>query len=752
MTAADSMTGPGVPPRSGSRARQWLLELSIGVVALATGGATYLVLSGAGPLAPSERTVAILLIVNLALALALISAIVWRLYSLSRARGEGTAGAQLHVRLVVVFAAIAIVPTVAVAVFASVMLNLGVDAWFSQRVKTAIEKSSDVAQAYLAEHRQTIRSDVQSLAAEANEMVRRTSDPAEFRDFLWRAMTARKLSTAVIFDGSGQYITGASSTVIQPETPPLSAFKQASAGGVVIISDGYEDRVQALVKLDAFIDQYLLAVRYVDAEVLKNQKEAVDAAEEYAALESNRTNVQLTFAAAYSVIGLLMVLIAVSLGMNAANRIVTPISRLIGASERVSAGDLTARVETQGVDGELAALGGAFNRMTAELQSQQDELVETNRVAESRRLFTEAVLSGVSAGVLGIDPTGRIDVANPSAAAFLGCSPAELSGRSIDEVVPELAGLLAEARTNEDGWAGGQVDLIRDARTRNLSFRITSDRSGGRAGFVITFDDMTNLVAAQRSSAWGDVARRIAHEIKNPLTPIQLSAERIRRKYGREIVTDPEIFEQCTQTIIRQVGDIGRMVDEFSSFARMPQPTMRDEDIVELVRQAAFLQGVGNPSIAYRVDAPDGILTLLCDGRLVAQALTNILKNAAESVSAKFELDDSIETQAPRQAGAEITIEVRSTSDRVLVVVADNGIGLPKQDRDRLTEPYVTTRGKGTGLGLAIVKKIMEDHGGTIALNDGVGGIGAEVRLEFPIAHSPLANEDAGHEQRRQLA
>jgi two-component system nitrogen regulation sensor histidine kinase NtrY len=748
--AADILQEP--PART--RARRWILELSIGVVALLTALATYLVLSGAAPIAPSPRAVALLLFANVSLAAVLVGAIVWRLYNLSKTRGSGVAGAQLHVRMVMVFAGISIVPTVMVALFSAVMLNLGIDSWFSERVKTAIDNAASLAQAYVTEQKASIQQDVLALARDIDSQFLVMSDSAKFRNYLDVQMRARKLSVVAIYDRSGNQIDGVRNTyLVELGSPPSEAdFQQAAAGIVVIPSSGGEDRVQAFVRLRGYYeDRFLLAIRYVDSTVLQNQKQTIEAAQEYERLESNRTSVQLAFAAVYSVIGLLMLLASVSLGLSAANRIVTPIGRLIGASERVSAGDLSARVATQDVDGELATLSNAFNRMTSELQSQQEELVETNRIAEDRRLFAEAVLSGVSAGVVGLDAWGRIDAANPSAEAFLGLPSGGLQGQSMDEIAPELAGLLAEARASADGRASGQMDLVRGGRTRNLSVRVTSERTDGRrTGFVITFDDMTDLVAAERSAAWGDIARRIAHEIKNPLTPIQLSAERLRRKYSREIVSDPEVFEQCTQTIIRQVGDIGRMVDEFSSFARMPTPTMRMEDAGELVRQAVFLQSVGNPAIAYRVEAPDGAVPLVCDGRLVAQALTNVLKNAAEAVGTKFGIDD--EPGATPPSGGEIVLRLALDATTATVVVTDNGIGLPNRDRDRLTEPYVTTRGKGTGLGLAIVKKIMEDHAGSLVLTDAGEAGGAQVTLIFPLTNAMTAREDGSNEQNSKLA
>jgi two-component system nitrogen regulation sensor histidine kinase NtrY len=390
-------------------------------------------------------------------------------------------------------------------------------------------------------------------------------------------------------------------------------------------------------------------------------------------------------------------------------------------------------------DDELASLGRAFNRMTAQLQSQRNELVDSHRQAEQRTRFTEAVLSGVSAGVVGLDGQGRADVVNRSALTLLSASREQIVGKDLATAVPELAGLLTDAISGSEGRVQSQIDIARGGKTISLIVTVTRERaSEDDRGFVVSFDDITDLIMAQRTSAWADVARRIAHEIKNPLTPIQLSAERLRRKYKKEITTDPEVFEQCTQTIIRQVGDIGRMVDEFSSFARMPQPVMRDEDIGDLIRHAVFLQRVALPQITFALLTPDEAINVECDGRLVSQALTNVLKNAGEAVRAKFGKEG--DEEHPLAEGGRIEIRLVQDSARVGIEVIDNGIGLPKEDRNRLTEPYVTKRVKGTGLGLAIVKKIMEDHKGALALEDApktdeTGATresGALVRLTFP--------------------
>jgi two-component system nitrogen regulation sensor histidine kinase NtrY len=478
-------------------------------------------------------------------------------------------------------------------------------------------------------------------------------------------------------------------------------------------------------------------VRVVDPKVFAYYRRTREAVGEYNRLDQNRAQVSLVFAALYAVVSLVILLAAIWSGLWAANRLVRPISSLIDAAGRVSEGDLDAQVHVVRDDDELASLGLAFNRMTEQLSAQRSDLMAAGRLNETRRRFMETVLSGVSAGVIGIDGEGRITIVNRAAARLLNAEPEDLEANHYSQAVPELAPLILRAMSEPVGRSGGEVTLKRAGGTRALSVQVTSERDS-TDGFVVTFDDITDLVSAQRTAAWADVARRIAHEIKNPLTPIQLSAERLKRKYSAEISTDPEVFQQCTDTIVRQVGDIGRMVDEFSSFARMPTPVMRRENAQELLQQAVFLQRVANPAITYTTDAPKSPVWFEGDGRLIAQALTNVLKNAGEGIAARIAKGDD-------EPGA-INIAIKPNGANFAYHITDNGIGLPPEHRHRLTEPYVTTRAKGTGLGLAIVRKIMEDHGGDIALADVENGpeqgAGAEVTLTFPFSQKNLKGTD----------
>jgi two-component system nitrogen regulation sensor histidine kinase NtrY len=455
---------------------------------------------------------------------------------------------------------------------------------------------------------------------------------------------------------------------------------------------------------------------------------------QYAELEARRLGIQIAFALMYTVIALIVLLSAVWIGLNFANYLVAPIRRLIGAAQVVSTGNLYVQVPIRRSEGDLAQLGETFNKMTQELRTQRDDIVRARDLIDSRRRFTEAVLSGASAGVIGVDADSNITILNRSAERLIGHAEAGALHRPLQQMVPELVDLVTAARTGMQRLVQGQIAINRNGRERTVSVRVTSEQSGDpNEGYVITLDDITDLVTAQRTSAWADVARRIAHEIKNPLTPIQLSAERLRRKYSSLIKDDGGIFQQCTDTIVRQVDDIKRMVDEFSQFARMPKPVMGTENVADMVRQAVFLQRVGNADIDIEVHIPEEPLSARFDRRLISQALTNIIKNATEAIAAV--------PQADLGRGHILVSAVREGAD-IVIDVLDNGIGLPKENRSRLLEPYVTTREKGTGLGLAIVGRILEEHGGKIELGDAAdlvaGQRGAWMRLRFAAEAVPL--------------
>ena len=720
------------------------LALAVALLAMASGAVTYTLLSGLTPYTLGATGLALLGLTNLALGLLLALLIAWRLGRLWSGRKSGRAGAKLHMRLVVWFSAIAVVPAILVAVFATVTLNLGLNEMFSDQVKSALDNAVNVARVYVDEHASTIESDVREIASglqndpglfDANHHV----NDKQFFIKLAELVKSRGVQAAYILDGEGHVLGRSKQQFVQdPRLPSPSDFAQARKN-ILIDTPKNSTVVTALVQLQSLNDAYLEVVRVVDPQVFGYYLRTRAAVSDYKNLNDNRVAVQQVFATLYILVSLVVLAAAMWAGLWAANRLVRPVSILIDAADRVSRGDLSAQVPVDRADDEIGNLGRAFNRMTGQLSAQRSDLVNANRQIDERRRFTETVLSGVSAGVIGVDHDGQITIVNRAAERLLNGTEDEISGRHYSETVPELAGLIRRAMSEPLGHAGGEVTIKRAGRPRSLSVQVTGEQ--GAAGYVVTFDDITDLVSAQRTAAWADVARRIAHEIKNPLTPIQLSAERLKRKYMDEVTSDPDIFRQCIDTIVRQVGDIGRMVDEFSSFARMPAPVMRRENAAELLQQAVFLQRVAHPEINFSTNAPKEAVHFEGDGRLIAQALTNVLKNAGEGIAARHAKGD--------EAPGRIDVALEPNGSTFAFRVTDNGVGLPPEHRHRLTEPYVTTRAKGTGLGLAIVRKIMEDHGGEISLGDAAGGEGAEVVLTLPFTQKKLNQKGTEDEQKR---
>jgi two-component system nitrogen regulation sensor histidine kinase NtrY len=742
MTKASNETGPSAHPDSAgplpgtARGRSRLpftLGLIIVVLSLCSGLATYLILTGLTPIVPTHRVVVGVLLINALLVLAMIVIIAWQVTGLWLARQRQVAGAQLHVRIVSLFSVIAVIPAIVLAVFASISLNRGLDHWFSVRTKSIIQNSIDVATAYLQEHGQVIRADTVAMARDIDEAVELVkSQPQGFGNFLTAQASMRGLPMAYLIDGQGKILATAASMAEFPyKAPPKEAMELAKKGQVIVIAPGQTSLVGAIKSLQNFDDTYLYVIRPVNARVLQQLRATRANVAEYQLLEQRRAGVQVAFGLMYVAIALTLLLSAIWIGMWFANRLVAPIRQLMGAAQEISGGNLAVKVNVDPADGDLAVLGSTFNTMTSELRSQRDELVGANTKLDERRRFMEAVLSGVTAGVVGVDADGTVRLVNRSAETLLELKEADLLGHPLAKTVPEFGAVLKRAQKQGRRLVTDQITLRRHGVERNFAVRVTSEGASQEGqGFVVTFDDMTELVSAQRSTAWADVARRIAHEIKNPLTPIQLSAERIRRKYGDSITKDREVFDQCTDTIIRQVSDIGRMVDEFSAFARMPKPVMENHDVREIVREAVFLFQVSRPEIAFELDLPERPVVALSDRRLLTQAVTNLVKNASEAI------DSAAETDPARAGTGRIVAKVRKKGDRVQITVIDNGCGLPKEDRHRLVEPYMTTRAKGTGLGLAIVQRITEQHGGTLTLADAPkrnGKIeGASVRIDFP--------------------
>jgi two-component system, NtrC family, nitrogen regulation sensor histidine kinase NtrY len=714
-------------------------------MALLSALATFLVLTGLTPIQPVHEVVVTVLFINVMTMLLLVGIIGWEVSRIIAARRKRLAGARLHVRIVALFSIIASLPAILVAVIASITLDIGLDRWFSTRTRAVIENSLNVAEAYVREHAALIRGDVVAMAfdvARAKPLF--DQDRPRFNQFMTAQTSLRGLQNALLLDKDAHVIERVDIKVAPDfSLPPATALSDVTTAEPRIALLPEVDSVVAVIRLSGFENTFLYVARPLVPKVLDQLKQTQASVAEYSSLEARRAGVQIAFGLMYTAIALIVLLSAVWIGLNFANRLVSPIRRLIGAANLVSRGNLNVQVPVQRSEGDLAHLGQTFNNMTQELRTQRDDIMRARDVIDTRRQFMEAVLAAASAGVIGIDSNERVTILNRSAEKVIGHTEAEVLGKPLTEVLPELEAIIKTAREAGSRLVQSQITINREGRERNLSVRITSDQAGrAEHGYVITLDDITELVTAQRSTAWADIARRIAHEIKNPLTPIQLSAERLKRKYGKTITEDRAVFEQCTDTIVRQVDDIKRMVDEFSRFARMPKPTIAAEDVADTVRQVVFLMQVSQPDIEFVTEVSEEPMTARFDRRLISQGLTNIVKNATEAIAAV----------PPAELGkGKITVSAKREGEDIVIDVIDNGIGLPKENRNRLLEPYVTTREKGTGLGLAIVERILEEHGGRLELNDSPavahGGRGAWMRLRFA-AEPPVPASASGAPER----
>lgn len=733
-------------PRLSLRVRRRVnTALAAGLIfsAVACGIATYLALTAAPPFGKDPKTILLLLNIDLVILLVLVTMIGWRMVSLWSGRRKGQAGAKLQVRLVFIFAFLAATPAIIMTVFSATFFHYGLQTWFSEKVRNAIHQSQGFAEAYMIEHQQVIKAD---LLAMANDLDRSSDslahDPAELAKFMQTQSLLRNFSEVIIFDGSGRPIQSAGlSFAMAFENMPQYAIAQAVQGDVVMLTTAGDEKIRALVKLNNYPNAYLFAGRMVDPMVRSRLDATVKAVQEYEQLEVQRADLQVKMVLIFVVVALLLMLTAIWFGLMLARQLASPISGLITAADRVRAGDLTARVTMDDTIDEFEVLGRAFNRMTIQIGDQREELITANRQLDQRRRFTETVLAGVSSGVIGLDRESVITLANTSAASLLQTDATALIGQKLVDIIPDIQPMLDQSQAKPGKMAQGEIPFQpKDGSPRRtFLIRIALELIGDQdMGAVLTFDDITELQSAQRKAAWADVARRIAHEIKNPLTPIQLSAERLKRKYLKQITEDPDTFEQCTDTIIHHVGDIGRMVNEFSSFARMPEAIMDRENLCTIIRDMQVFQQQAHPEMditlngLIRNNLP---LYAHVDAQQVRQALTNVLQNAI----------DAIEGAGTKNGKIQVSTIIDPAGKNIAIVVNDNGPGLPKDvDPARLTEPYVTHREKGTGLGLAIVKKIMDDHKGKIILGapdwvkeskNWIEYGGATTVLVFPLDH-----------------
>lgn len=699
--------------------------------------ATFLIL---GPLdqGASALSLRLILLTDLVYVLAVAALVMQRVAQMIAARRAQSAGSRLHLRLTGVFALVALAPTILVAVFASLTVNVGLEGWFSDRVSSVLGASLAAAEAYEEEHRSGLENDAESLADYLNAARQATffvSD-GELRQLLTQgqALVQRGLREAYVIDGAGEIkARGERSYLFDFEEPDPSLLDQARSGETVIIQDWDLNEFRAIVSLTDYVDRFLYVSRDVDGKILSLLDDTKETVNLYRQLEEERGRIVFEFGLLYLGFAVMLILAAIWLGLWFAERLSKPVGRLAGAAQRVGAGDLEVYIPEEQGDDEIAMLGRIFNQMTHQLKGQRDTLLQNNAQIERRRRLFDSVLGSVTAGVMGLDPDGNLAFVNRSAERLLGLAPQAHEG-SLAHIVPEFDPLFQRLRRNQTEAGQEEIKMMRGGLMENLLVRMSTRRSedGNLEGYVIAFDDVTDLVSAQRMAAWGDVARRIAHEIKNPLTPIQLSAERLKRKYAPLVGDDAGKLIELTDVIIRQTGDLRRIVDEFSKFARMPEPERRVHDLTKLVRDAVVLQEEATAGVTVSSDLPDDAVMADIDQTMISQALTNLIKNAGEAVESHIE--KSGDSGYPGQV--QVAMHPRATD--VLITVSDNGIGLPA-DRARLFEPYVTTREKGTGLGLSIVKKIIEEHGGTLVLTDAdpfenAARFGARAEIRLPLA------------------
>ena len=703
---------------------------------------TLFVLLGLTPIAPTSPVVITSVVVNSFFVLGLMALIGREVSRLLKARKRGRAAARLHIRIVVLFSIVAITPAILVALFASITLNAGLDRWFALRTQSIVSSSRNIGQAYMMENASYLQGQTVSMA---NDLERNRQlfnlDRTGFAELMTRQARGRGLLGAFLVQADGTVITQAD---IKTEKPlpaiPQDALNKASAGQPTLIPPGVTNLVGAIIRLESIDGAFLYTVRAVDPKVMTAMRMMEENATEYKSMEAGRFSLQIAFAILYVGFALIVLLAAIWTAIAVADRIVRPIRLLITAADSVASGNMDIVVPVHAVDGDVANLSRTFNKMISEIRTQRDEILEAKDEVDDRRRFIEAVLSGVTAAVIGVEHDRRVTIVNSSAETLMALDAGDMLGKQLSEIAPEVDQVLTEAASRYRGDFRKQIALVRAGTVRTLSVQVTREEVRDMSeSYVITLDDITDLVIAQRSTAWGDVARRIAHEIKNPLTPIQLSAERIQRRYGKQINQDDRgVFDQCTETIIRQVGDIGRMVDEFSSFARMPKPTKEPSDLRKILHDAVFLREMGNSHVEFLQEFGDAPLEGQFDSRMLGQAFGNLIKNAVEAI-------EGVPAGEREERKVLVRASLDQPRDRFTVDIIDNGRGLPVENRHSILEPYMTMREKGTGLGLAIVKKIIEEHGGQLELHDAPAdfdqGRGAMIRVHLPrLEQTPAAS------------
>ncbi|MEI8320519.1 MAG: PAS domain-containing sensor histidine kinase [Alphaproteobacteria bacterium] len=699
------------------------------VFALALTVITLSILSGFSVFSTNPKLVLYLLVTDVVVFLVLGILIARKLVELWIERKKGLAGSKIHVRLSLIFGGLAIAPAITMTLLSVLFFHFGVQDWFSDRVKSALGESVLVAESYLEEHKRTVSKDASLMAYDLDKQFGHLRTRQEVDNYLTIMSSLRSLSEAIVFDAN-QNLLGRSNLTfaLQFEPIPLKSIEDAKNGKVSLLSSSHKDRMRALVSLPSNPNIYLFVGRSVDPTVLKHLQKAQTIFDEYGILEGKRLGFEIVVIGLFFVIALLLLLVSIWIGLVMARKLVQPIKELIEASEQIRSGNLNINLPERDQKDELHILSRSFNRMASRLKTQQTELLEANKVLDERRRFIESTLSGVSSGVIGLDLAEKIVYPNQMASKLIGLNLQHYKGVKIGQLIPEMKPILKKASKSQLAITEGHMQINLKGNLRVFTVHIVPEKTDTEVrGYVLTLDDITNLIAAQKQAAWSDVAQRVAHEIKNPLTPIHLSAERLKRKYFKEIKTDPDSFLECVDIITRQVNFIGHLVSEFSAFARMPSPILSRNNLNHICEQSVSLQKNAHSLINFTIDLPKEPVYMQCDEEQISQALSNLLKNSSEAIS---------ENEHPK-ANPQINLSIETTENSIEIFIKDNGPGFPLDQKDKLLDPYTTTRSKGTGLGLAIVQKIIEDHKGQIYLLNQTKSSGAIVRLVFPKSNKP---------------
>ena len=701
----------------------WFLILS----SIICGIATYVAMAPSGD--SNRYLVLVLLNIDLVLLVTLTIIVTRNLVKLWSRKKSGQLGSQLHTRIVVIFSFLAAIPAVIVAIFGAIFFTVGIENWFSSRVESALNKSESVASAYLIQGQNQIGLEANDVANIINTSVFNYNDIFALEKLVNRIAFERKLTEVIVYNNKGEILAKNELSFLFESPARDKMFKLSSEKKELIInfSDSAEEKtISAMIPIDILASNLLYISKFKDIGVLSDINDVKRAVYEYRSVENKREGLHITFTMIFLVVALLLMLVAVFIGLNFANGIVTPITNLANAAERVSDGDLDVRVPNLNKKDEISDLSDIFNKMTEQLGNQREALLNANTQLESRRIFTETVLSGVTAGVIGIDKNEKIFIPNKSAIELLNLNIDNVVGMSFIDAIPEMSELFKKAKQNSDTITKDDIVISRNNKKITLMTQVSVEKNKNKIfGYVVTFDDMTELLQAQRIAAWSDVARRIAHEIKNPLTPIQLAADRLKKKYSKHINYEPNIFFSCINTIIRQVDDMRNMVNEFSSFARMPSPVLKRTNLNELVTGLGSLSIVSRDDIKVSINVPQKSLYAQVDSNQIRQALLNLISNSINSI------DEKSENKSYSNKEKKLIINLSKKKNAYHISVSDNGEGLPNKSVENLTEPYVTNRKDGTGLGLAIVKKIMEDHKGSLNLESLDKQNGAMATISF---------------------